>query len=346
MPKQKRMRRANGTGAVSYLGNRRRRPFQARVWDDKTDKRITIGCYETRTEAEQAIAQHTIKPLPAKSSITLKQLYDEWNKIKYAAGLSQDTVNNYKAGWKYLAPLSPLTFREIRAGQYQEVIDSAGKTKSRSTLEKIKTLAVMLSEYAMQNDIIDKNYGSFITLPKAERSSKTSFTDTELKIIEKAAADGVPFADCVLMLCYTGFRITEFLSLTQFSYDAAEGTLTGGIKTDAGKNRIVPVHSKIKPYVAAWISKKGNALICRPDGSPYTSKYFREQCYKPCLESLEDVRPLDPHECRHTFASLLHKSGVAQKEIMELMGHDDPEIDLKTYIHTDTERLRKAVEAI
>lgn len=344
------MRRANGTGSVSYLGKRRRRPYQARVWDEKTHKRITLGCYETRTEAEQCIERHDVKPLPPKTSLTLKELYEEWSKVKYTDDLSKDTINNYKAGYNYLIPLAKETFREIRTAQYQSIIDSAGETKSRSTLEKIKTLAVMMCDYALQNDIIDKNYASFVKLPKAERSSKKSFTDAELQIIEKAAKDGVPFADCILMMCYTGFRITEFLSLTPFSYDKAADTLTGGIKTEAGKNRVVPVHPKIKPFLTAWLDKKGDTIICREDekhkGKKYTSRYFRKNCFAPCLESLKGVRKLDPHECRHTFATLLHKSGAAQKEIMELMGHSDPEIDLKTYIHTDITQLRNAVQSI
>ena len=343
MPKKRRLRRANGTGSVSFLGKDRRRPYLARAFDKKTGVRIIIGYFATRDEAETALMQNQVKPLPPKASITLKQLYDEWSKIKYTDDLSKDTINNYKAGWKYLIPLQGKIFRELRAGQYQAVIDAAGETKSRSSLEKIKTVVVMLSTYAMQNDIIDKNYGSFIKLPKATRSIKTAFTDIETKLIEQAAKDGIPFADCVLMMCYTGFRITEFLSLTQFSYNAEQDTLTGGIKSEAGKNRVIPVHPKIKPFLMAWLNKKGDRIICKPDGKKYTSKYFRENCFAPALEQIEGVRELDPHECRHTFASLLHAAGVSQKEIMELMGHDDPEVDLKTYIHVDIERLKNAV---
>jgi integrase/recombinase XerD len=347
MPKKKKMRRENGTGSVSYLGGKkpRRKPYMARAFD-KTGKRIIIGYFASRDEAELALASNLVKPLPPKASITLKQLYEEWSKIKYTDDLSKDTINNYKAGWKYLVSLQNETFREIRAGQYQAIIDSAGENKSRSTLEKIKTVAVMLSTYAMENDIIDKNYGSFIKLPKATRSIKTSFTDIEINLIEQAAKNGTPFADCILMMCYTGFRITEFLSLTQFSYDSKQDTLIGGIKTEAGKDRVIPVHPKIKPFLLVWLDKKGERIICKPDGKRYTSKYFRENCFAPALEQIEGVRNLDPHECRHTFASLLHSAEVSQKEIMELMGHDDPEVDLKTYIHVDVERLRNAVQSI
>ena len=39
-------------------------------------------------------------------------------------------------------------------------------------------------------------------------------------------------------MCYTGFRINEFLNLTPFSYDSKNNILTGGSKTTAGKTEM------------------------------------------------------------------------------------------------------------
>lgn len=64
-------------------------------------------------------------------------------------------------------------------------------------------------------------------------------------------------------MCYTGFRIAEFLELTSFSYDSISKTLRGGKKTAAGKNRIVPIHPKIQPIIENWISKKGKLFFVK-----------------------------------------------------------------------------------
>jgi integrase len=346
------LKRGKGTGGVSKLSGRRRKPFMALItvgWETdsegiKHQKKQVIGYFETRKEAVKALNSNETDPVSSRINETLKQIYDKWSALKYSEKLSHDTINNYKAGWNYLLPLYIKKFSELRAGDYQTIIDKAAENRSRSSLEKIKTVVVMLSEYAMQNDIIKQNYGSYIKLPRAERSIKTSFTSGEIDLIEKAAADGIPFADCVLMMCYTGFRITEFLGLALKDYNAVEGTLTGGIKNEAGKNRTVPIHSKITAYVKLWADKGGQRIICKVDGSKYTSKYFRENCFTPVMEQIKDVRKLDPHECRHTFASLLHASHASQKNIMELMGHDDPNVDLQTYIHVDIEQLRQSVD--
>lgn len=63
------------------------------------------------------------------------------------------------------------------------------------------------------------------------------------------------YADLILIMCYTGWRINEFLSLTQFSWDSANHTLTGGEKTEAGKNRVVPVSDKVMPYLQNGLIK-------------------------------------------------------------------------------------------
>jgi len=190
----------------------------------------------------------------------------------------------------------------------------------------------------MENDIINKNYAEFLILPKAEKTKKTAFSELELKLIENAEGK-VPYADCILMMCYTGFRITEFLSLTKFSYDAATITLTGGIKTDAGRDRKVPVISKIKPLLDAWLAKDGQAIICRPDRTTFTSKYFRQMCFAPALKEI-GTRQLFPHECWHTFASLPHSLGVDPVNIQELIGHADYAVDTEIYIHVNLDELK------
>lgn len=330
------------------------------------DKQIcqTIGYFEKKSDALEALAIYNKQPTE-KLNITLSQLFNEWKEIKYR-NISRDTKNNYNAAWLYLIKISEMKVKDIRTGNLQSIIDNPekaeldkdgiairvdGKLKltkcelSRSSLEKIKALCTQLFSYSIENDIVHKNYAEFLVLPKAEKSNKKAFTDIELKLIESSIGK-VPYADCILMMCYTGFRITEFLTLTKFSYDPIKCTLTGGNKTEAGKNRIVPVKSKIKPLLEAWLKKDGQTIICREDGTPFSSKYFRENCFGPALQQIEGVRKLSPHECRHTFASLLHAAKVSQKNIMDLMGHDDPTIDAKTYIHVNIDDLINSVEAI
>ena len=343
--KRRSARRGNGSGSVYKRADLKARPWVAvtpAVWDED-GKRTTqvIGYYATAQEATDAIESYRKHPT-TRLNITTEKLFAEWSAIAYK-DISKQTKDNYDAAWKKLSQLKGSSFRELRTAQLQEQIDRVSDM-SFSTLSKVKALLTQMYDYAVQNDIIDKNYAKFIRLPKKEKTIKDCFSDLELKKIEQAVGI-IPWADVILMMCYTGFRVTEFLTLTQHCYDRQAGTLTGGLKTDAGRDRVVPVHHKIKPLLEDWIEKGGDTIICRDDGSPMNANYFRKYKYYPTLEAI-GVRKLSPHATRHTFATRLATAGVRAEDIQALAGHEDYSMTANVYIHKDVDALRRAVESM
>lgn len=184
------MRNPNSHGTVYKLQGKRRRPWIARVTTGWTPEgkqiRQIIGCFATKTEGMDALALHRVSPVSPKADVTLGKLYEEWSSVKYKY-ISKATVNNYKASWKYLSKHEGVKFKDLRTAHFQAVIDQCYKNKmSRSTLEKIRSVAIMLYNYALENDIINKNYAKFIKLPKIEKVEKKRFSDIEIKKIEEA----------------------------------------------------------------------------------------------------------------------------------------------------------------
>lgn len=188
------IKRANGNGSVYKLSGRRRKPWAARITvgteiivDEKTGKEKVdqkfqfIGFYEKKADAIEALNIHLANPISPKASITLKKLYEEWSESKYRR-ISKSTADNYKAAWNYFEKYGNSKFRDIRTKHLQSVIDEChDQGKSRSTLEKVKSLAFMLYGYAIQNDIIHKNYAEFIELPIVESTSRKPFSDIDIK---------------------------------------------------------------------------------------------------------------------------------------------------------------------
>lgn len=333
--------RSRGSGTVSHC-NGRTKPWKALAPQDEKGNRPLLGYYTTKQEAIEALADYKAQGIRnEKLNLTFEELFAEWKDLNYR-DISRQTQDNYNAAYRKLSSLCCMKVRDIRTANMQRIIDS-NNDMSASTLSKIKALLTQLYDYAMQNDIVAKNYAKFVKLPHVGKSVKDCFNDVELLKIERAAADGVPFADCILMMCYTGFRIAEFLSLTPFSYKG--GILTGGLKTDAGRNRAVPVHDKIKPYLLKWLDKHGETIICRSDGMPYSTKYFREKCYYPALDKI-GTRKLSPHATRHTFATRLSAAGVKPEEIQKLMGHSNYDVTANVYIHKDLDALKSAVNML
>lgn len=67
------------------------------------------------------------------------------------------------------------------------------------------------------------------------------FSNDELTLLWNHV-DKVPFADMILIGIYSGWRPQELAILKLKDIDIENGRMTGGLKTDAGKNRIVPIH--------------------------------------------------------------------------------------------------------
>lgn len=338
------MKNPNGFGSVYKLSGKRRKPWIARKtigWDEN-GKQIyfTIGYFEKRVDALNALSEYNKNPFVTKHDITLNELYEEWSSVKFNK-ISDKTINTYSTAWNHLSKIGDMPFREIRTNHMQSIIDNM--ELSRSSMQKVKVLAGLLFKYALENDIVSKNYAEFIELPKKEKKEREIFSDMEIKKLHEIA-DFTPWVDTVLILIYTGMRISEMLELTKFNVDIDNMIITGGVKTDAGKNRIIPIHSKIQPYIKKWYDSNGPCLIHR-EGSPILQNYYRKYLYYPTLEKA-NVRKLTIHSTRHTFASLMARAGADTISTQRIIGHADYSTTANIYTHIDVEELKKAIEMI
>ena len=342
------MRLPNGYGSVHKLPGNRRRPWRARVttgWTPEGKQLFyTVGYYATQKEALMALAAYREHPIGEKRDITLGEIYERWSEREYA-NLTSSTVNGYRAVWKRLSALAPHPVRNIRTSDLQTVIDDMiEEGLGRSTLEKAKTLAGILLQIAVNDDIIPTNYAKAIKLPKARKPKKETFSDLEIVALERTAAAGDVWVGTVLILIYTGLRVGELLALTPFAVDLREWTITGGLKTDAGRDRVVPIHPKIRPYIQHWMAASGPRLIHR-DGRPIASTTTVGSSTTGARARGDQTTP-DAACNAHTFASLLHRAGVGPKAAQDLLGHSDYATTANIYTHTRLEDLRRAVESI
>lgn len=344
------MRLPNGYGSVYKLSGNRRRPWVAAVttgWtDDGKQQRYIIGYYRTRAEAMQALAEYHEAPIGDRRNATLKEIYQEWHDRREGK-ISKSQMDAYRAMWRRFSVYADEPIRNLRTSHIQSVIDGiAAEGLSDSSLQKARSLAGMLFEIAVNDDIIRTNYARGIEMPRAKQQRKRKvFTDIEIHKVAQLAEAGDVGAGTIMMLLYTGMRVGELVRLTRFNVDLENWVITGGIKTDAGKDRPVPVHPKIRAYIQYWYETNGPRLIHR-DGNPMRVEYYRNSVFYPALKRAGIERHLTPHTCRHTFATLLDRAGVNTKHIQELIGHADYATTANIYTHPRIEELRRAIEAI
>lgn len=337
------MRLPNGFGTVHRLSNpdRRRKPYRAAICagekDDGSLIYTTIGYYKSKKDGILALEEYHNYPTD-KKDITLKELYGEWSDGKYK-NISPETVRSYKTAWNHLSPLYNVKIKDIRIAHWQSIIDHSHL--SWSGLHKIKTLSGLLSKYAVQNDIIHKNYAEFIKLPKKKKKQLDVFTDVEIQKLKDRS--GNEWVQTVLILIYTGMRINELVTMTLFQIDIKNEVITTGSKTAAGQ-RVIPIHKTILPFINKTVNINGNYLI-ELNGSPLSADRYRKEYYYPAL-ALAGVRKLTPHKCRHTFATLMADRGVDTVTIQALMGHTDYALTANVYTHIDVEKLKRGVQRL
>lgn len=119
------------------------------------------------------------------------------------------------------------------------------------------------------------------------------------------------------------------------------GYLQGGLKTDAGRDRIVPVHPKIAPYLARRMAEGADTIISR-DGAAVTSSWYRVTAFPAIAEAL-GVPEATPHWCRHTFATMLHTAKADPLTVKWLMGHSTKSDITAHYTHETLGALREEI---
>lgn len=336
------MRTPNGFGTVARLSGNRRRPFIIKKtigWNDKGQPIYSIiGYAATREEGLMILSDYNRDPWDVdKAKITLDGLFKLW-KEKKAPKLGESNRATMFSAYNYCAQLGAMPYKAIKAYQMQETIDTCGK--SYSTQAAIKNLWNHLDRFALEMDIISKKYSELLTSDPIPPTSRLPFTKDEIKTIWEHQSD--PWVDTVLILLYSGWRITELLNLKPEDIDLQEGTMTGGIKTKAGKNRIVPIHPKIRPLIEQRLAEGGPRLICC-NGKACSQNQFRAS-WANIMKALNMNHT--PHECRHTFETQLDSAGANRKCIDLLMGHVSKDTGNRVYNHKTLNELKCAVNLI
>lgn len=340
------MKRANGTGSVVKLSGGRRRPYAVRVsYQDRPGlwKQRYLSYHRTSREAQEALGQYLGKAVEPKSlAVTLGDVYEQWSERKYQKA-GPASVVSYKASWERLRVLQDVEMFRVTIDALQKIIDQdAAQGLSKSSIQNDKMLMKALFKHAMERDIVSKDYSAFVELPAVgAKFEKGAFTTEQMEQLDSLVYAGFPWADTVQMLCYTGFRVSEFLGLTEDSYRPENGGyLVGGLKTAAGKNRIVPIHPKVSPLFQAWLAKGGKTIVCLGNGRPVSSAQYRG-FFSAVAKELGSPQAT-PHWCRHTAASHMKMAGVDDLAVRRILGHSDKDIT-EHYTHIDVDFLRTEI---
>ena len=284
------MRMPNGFGSVVNLGKNRRRPWAVRftvAWgNDKKQKYKYLSYHEKRKDALAALISYNKKPFDLdRASVTFAEVFEAWAGRKFSE-LGKHSVRNYKSIYRKCEGLYSIPFRELKTAHLQAVVD-ANKSLAHVTL--LKVLFGQLYGYALKNDLCEKDYSQFVEIPTKEKKvEKVPFTSAEVSTLWKHKDE--PFVDLVLILLYTGMRISELIEMKIEDINLDESYMIGGVKTAAGRNRIIPIHAEIMPLVKAQYSPNKKYLFQSVRGNKLQYNYFAAKKFTPLMEKSQADR--------------------------------------------------------
>ena len=341
------MKNSNGYGSISKLSGKRRRPFIVRITTgfDINGRQImkVLGYYHTQAEAIKALANYNDNPYDINlNDITLKEILDRFMENKKGK-VEKSSLKSYKVWYNYLRPLYSKRMKDIRTFELQNFINSLSHL-STGSLKLVKSFIRMLFKDAMEMDIISKDYSEYVKLPKYKKViERKIFTEGETALLWDNIKI-LDYADAILILIYTGMRINELLKLKKKNVNLENNTITGGSKTDAGKNRIIPIHPKILPLIIERMENETDYLIPNKKGTNYYEyNNFRQNEFVKIMEQLGMEHTI--HDTRHTFATMISDVSDNENAITGIIGHTNINMT-KKYTHTNIEKMRKEMEKI
>lgn len=347
------MKSPNGYGSIDRMKGNRRRPYRVRVtegYEIGKDGRAhqiqrTLGFFATYEEAVEALAAYNRNPISLEPGVTFGELYRRWSAEKFQT-VSKSTANTYASAYAAIPMLHEREFRKLRRVDLQNAIDTCGR--EYPTLEMICVVIRAIYKYAMQNDIVDRDYSRFIDISRHRPDEEPEpihepFTEEEISILWNMLeqSENPTMIRDMLILIYSGLRIGEYIALDADDIDIESHIVTvRAAKTRAGR-RHVPISDKT---LALWKSVRDEREV-RQDISPKREyAIFSSSMRTACQEIGISVHR--PHDTRHTTATMLRLAGVDPYVTKIILGHSTNDITEKIYTHIPDSALIEAINKI
>ena len=365
-----RLKASSGNGSISRMSGIRRKPWLLRmpIPDPHTGITVvkTVGTYVTREEAEAVRAEMMKRPATPYQDSTLAKIHEIFLESREYKGRSDKARELYDLAWKYLKPLWYYKIAALYAQDFQNILDKmADDGLSQSMLEKERTLISKLYRTAIGWRVVDANLASVLKVEGRKSPEREIFTDEQVTLILNQK--NTPTGQMVIALLACGVRIYELLHFKHEDFHRTESGayLIGGCKTEAGRNRIIPILDfGIPVFEHAYATSVENGpLFPNGKGGFWNEKNWRNRKFYPFLEEIGiQPNPYDengkrkpefagklatytPYTTRHTYASLCDRAGVTKDILKRAVGHTPKSKTLdEVYLHPKATQMIEAFD--
>lgn len=370
------MKRANGTGSVIKLKDTaRRNPWYARITTGYTEKgypKYKIledengnKYFKDRTMPDLLLAEYNRNKFNLninKTDATFKEIYIAWSKLVFPTSeeiahekkthekargkLSYSNKNAMRAAFNKCEKLWDRRYGSLRKLDFENMINNL-KNCSESQLWNMLALFRKLDDYALDQDIIFKGYASLVKVDTSgckERRKAAPFTYQEVNKIWEY--EGTLIADILLVLLHSGMRIEELLFAKKKDAHIDEGYIIAGLKTESGKNRIVPIHDAIKSILIRRMNEhpESEFLISNSNGEKIDYNMYHDLFTK-FMEELE-ISYHTTHDTRKSVRSELDRLGANKVCTDRILGHKNNDVGEDVYTIKFIEELIQTINLL
>lgn len=325
--------------------------------------------FPTKTAAESWDARNKVAidsggyVAPARGRVKVSDLASEWLTRKKAT-TEPSHSRMLDSAWRIhvepawgLVPVNKVTVTGVK--NWTAAMTGAG-CSATTVLRALGVLAGILDD-AVEGERITKNPARGLDSKKREKPVKPKRKHIYLDhdAVDRLANESRNHRTLVLVLAYTGIRWGEAVGLRVRHIDEVrrrlliiDNAVQLGVKHALGdpkddEPREVPIPRFVLTELKAHIQGRGPDDLVFGDGRAYLPRPKSVDGWFAGAVKRAMVQKLTPHDLRHTAASLAISAGANVLAVSRMLGHENPQVTLRTYadlFDTDLDRVGDALD--
>ena len=218
-----------------------------------------------------------------------------------------------------------------------------------TSLRRKITTSRSFYNFLIKKDLIRQNPAEMLILPKKRKSNPEFIKESELrKLFEWLDEDEyktIRDKTILLVLYYTGMRLSELINLTIPSIDFNRNNIK--VLGKRNKERIIPIANELSEFLKKYIKLRNEAISEITDTAYLFLTDKGKKAYPKLIQRIVMQRlslvtsnsKRTPHIIRHSFATHMLNNGADLNSVKEILGHANLAAT-EVYTHNTYEKLK------
>lgn len=328
---------------------------------------------KTKRDAERKYLEY-LKTEESQNKRMQHYTFSEFSKVWLETKKEEVNDNTYKQTYLTNIKVLEATFgkklmESITQMDLQKFFSSQSGI-SKSKMDKLYLIANAIFSIAFENDLIDKN--PMVKVKKGQVSNPKelrTYTNEQYRFVVDFAKDH-PYGLGIFIMLKTGVRRSELFALKWQNINFETKILSvknaavkefGSYVIDKTKSfssmRQIPLDDEFVEHIkklqqrSEYIITLGSKIDQVADLDNWTKRRYNpfmldlvEYYESEHDETVDPLPKLRIHEFRHTYGTLLYRSGTDVHTISKVLGHSDVKITTKIYVHDTVEDIRSRID--